>query len=185
VTVEEALARHDLDWDRLEKLARRALRHRMAQRRITLDEERFQRALEHYIDVGAAWALDYDANKANGVSFATSCYRRMLPRLTDFLRAEHGDERRGNPIYVQTTATGELPERTIIDEETFEQLVDEVSPRLQARALWTLRHIARAIVVEGVPSMVIATRHGLEPRQVAEHLNELGAALGYPIGGAA
>jgi hypothetical protein len=99
-TVEEALAQYGFDWDRLEKLARRALRHRMSTRNIHLDHERFQEALDLYIEVGARWALDYDPAKANGVSFATSCYRRMLPRLTDYLRQRHGDERRGTPLAI-------------------------------------------------------------------------------------
>lgn len=177
---EQALLRLGFDWDRLEKLARRCLNHRMATRKITLDEDRYQRALELYVDVGAAWSLEYDVDKAGGQSFATSCYRRMFPRLHDFLRAEHGDSRRGSPIYVQTTATGDVPERETMDEETFDRLIDELRPRLKG---WSVAakaiEIARDVIVNGLPSVAVAARHGIEPSLVGEYLEAFGHQLGY------
>jgi len=180
-TVEHALSRHGFDWPRLEKLARSALNNRMAIRRIQLDAVRYEEALELYIEVGARWALEYDPDLAGGQSFATSCYRRMLPRLTDYLRRVHGDARRGNPIYVQTTASGELPEGSRMDEETFDQLVEQVRPRLKGWAADAL-DILRAVVVEGLPSVVIAERHGIEPSLVGEYLEGLGHQLRLRIG---
>jgi hypothetical protein len=178
---EDALTRLGFDWSRLEKLAHRCLDHAMASRKITLDPYRYGKALDYFVEVGAAWALEYDEGKANGQSFPTSCYRRMFPRLTDFLRAEHGDTRRGNPIYVQTTASGELPERAIIDEATFDQLCDELRPSLTGWAITALE-IARAAVVEGLPSVTIAAREGIEPGLVGEYLEGLGHQLGFRPG---
>lgn len=179
MTAEQALARHGFDWDRLEKLAWRALKKAMVDRRISLDPAREQEAFELYVDVGARWAIEFDPEKARGQSFSTSCYRRMYPKLTDYLRRRHGDARRGNPIYEQTTATGELPERAaLMDEETFEQLVEHIRPRLRGWGLQAIE-IAKDCVVLGLPSVVIAKRHNIDPSLVGEYLEGLGHQLGY------
>lgn len=177
-TAVEALEHHGFSWERLEKLARKALNDRLRNRGQHLDPDRYAEALELYIDVGARWALEYDPGLANGVSFSSSCYRRMYPRLVDYLRARHGDERRGVPLHevpagdrTDLVAIGEL------DEETFEQLIDHVSPGLTRRALATLRTVAYDSLVLGLERWRIAERRGIPAGDISELLEELGWQL--------
>ena len=178
VTAAEALTQHGYTWDALEKLARRALNDEMRSRRVILDADRLQEAVDHLTEVGARWALRYDPDLARGVSFTTSCYRRMRPRLADYLRARRGDERRGTPLDQIPVATfADTPAR--LDPETVEQLSEHVSGSLTTRALWTLRHIAGALAVDGSSLGHIAQRLGLERDYAAELLEELGHQLGH------
>ena len=178
-TVEEALAEHGFDWDRLEKLARRALQHRMTTRHIHLDAERFQEALELYVEVGARWALEYDPAKAHGVSFATSCYRRMLPRLTDYLRHRHGDERRGTPLTTVPLDDAELPH---LDDwqPDLEDAVAELRLRLgeHAAAHETALRLARLMARHDLTVWEAAERLDIDPFRAAAQLDALAAALG-------
>lgn len=149
----------------------------MGARGISLDEDRLRRAFEMYRDVGFEWAKRYDVELSNGVSFASSCYRRMYPRLADFLREEHGDERRGTPLMQVPTEPSLLPSAERMDEETFEQLVESVSGRLTTRALWTLRTVGFDMFVLGMERREIRARHGLEFGDVDELLEEVGWQL--------
>jgi hypothetical protein len=179
-TVEEALAEHGFDWDRLEKLARRALQHRMTTRRIHLDPERWQEALELYVEVGARWALEYDPDKAHGVSFATSCYRRMLPRLTDYLRRRHGDERRGTPLTTVPLADVELAH---LDDwhPDLDDAVVELRLRLgeHAPAHETALRLARLMARHDLTLWEAAERLRVDPFRAAAQLDALAAALGH------
>ncbi len=181
-TLEQTLTRLGFDWFRLERLARKALQTQMARRGITLDEQRYQEALDWHVEAAARWARRFDPDLARGQSFATSCYRQLTDRdrtLTDYLRDRHGDSRRGNPIYETTTSTGELPEREApMDADTFDQLVEHIRPRLKGLALKALA-IARDYVVEGLPSVTIAARHGIEQVEVFDYLECFGHQLGY------
>lgn len=176
VTAAEALVVHGFSWERLEQLARRALHDRMRDRRITLDPERYQEALDLYVEVGARWAMKYDPAQARGVSFASSCYRRMHPRLTDYLRSRHGDERHGTPI--TETPADHMPDHPGLDEETFEQAIASVDPNLSKRARWTLEHLGRAIAEEGQTLASAAARAGITAAFAEELLEELGWQLG-------
>jgi len=184
VTAADALARHGVSWQQLEKIAAKALHDAMRARNITLDDDRRERAHEFFVDLALDWARRYDPSLANGVSFTTSCYRRLYgdkvagAKLIDFLRREHGDERRGTPLRI--TAAGDrhdFLEAARLDEESFAQLVEHVGPGLTKRALRTLRTIAYEIVVLGLERWRVAERHGLEPRDVSELLEEVGWQL--------
>jgi hypothetical protein len=175
-TAAEALELHGFTWERLEKLARRALHDRMRRRRITLDADRYQEALDLYVEVGARWAIAYRPELARGVTFATSCYRRMYPRLTDYLRARHGDERHGRPI--METPAERLPDGELLDEHTFTQAVSAVSAHLPRRARWTLERLGRPMAEDGLTLQAAAVRAGVTVEEAEELLEELGWRLG-------
>jgi hypothetical protein len=174
---EEVLARVGFTWDRLERLAWSALLDRMRARGITLDEDRLGRAHELYVEVGLEWAGRYDVALSRGVGFPASCYRRMYPRLTDFLREEHGDARRGTPLLQVPTEPSLLPAGVRLDEESFEQLVESVSSSLTSRALRTLHTVGRDKWVLGLSRSEIRERRGLAPEEVDELLEEVGWQL--------
>lgn len=176
-TAAEALERLAFTWERLEKLARRALHDHMRKRRINLDAQRYEEALDFYVEVGARWAISYDPDLANGVSFSTSCYRRMYPRLTDYLRARHGDERHGRPITEQ--ATDKMPEDDGTDEPTFKYAAAAVADGLPARARRTLELLGRPMAEEGLTVMEAAARAGIAVAVAEELLEELGWRLGH------
>ena len=171
------LQRHGLDWERLDKLAWKALNDAKRQRRIVLDVYRDERAHDYLFDIAVRWARRYDPAQANGVSFATSAYRRMVQRLPDYLRDEHGDDRIAPPLH--TTPVAEMPDGATMDEETFEQAVEAISAGLSTRALWTLRHLARRIVVEGITVGEAAKAYGLTFDEALEYFEELGWRLGH------
>lgn len=173
MTLEQALERHGFTYQRLEKLARKALHDHCRQRGIILDTDRIEEALDHLLRVGERWAFDYNSALANGQSFATSCYRRMIRRPTDYLRARHGDERRGTPIH--EVATDVMPDSATDDDQTFDRAIDDVSGGLSSGALWTLHHIGRPIAEEGMPLVLIARREELTVetcRRLLEDLRE-------------
>lgn len=184
VTAVERLERLGLSWEQLERLARRALRDAMRDCGSTLDEERREAAVEYLFDVGIEWAARFDPAQANGVSFATSAFRRMKMRYEQFLRDAprlgfHGtcDTRRGQPLMV--AAVSVLPDGPTIDRETFEQLVESVSHGLSSRALWTLTHLTGAIAVDGLTLADAAGRARVEVAYAEELLEELGWQLGH------
>lgn len=179
MTVAEALDQHGVSWGQLERLAQKALTDRLRERGQHLDADRRQEALEHLVDVGARWALRYDPAQANGISFTTSCYRRMKPRVTDYLRARHGDERRGTPLH-QVPAGDRadfIGDGSRLDEETFEQLIDHVGRSLSRRAFDTLRTVAYDVVVLGLERWRVAEKNGIAVGDVSELLEELGWQL--------
>lgn len=183
VTATEALELHGITWQQIEKIAGKALHDAMRARNITLDEDRRTRAHEYFVDLALDWAIRYDAELARGVSFATSCYRRLYgkvagAKLVDFLRREHGDERRGRPLNV--VAAGDRDDYSNaagIDQESFEQLIENVAPALSPRARDTLRTVAYDVVVLGYERWRIAERHNLPVSEVSELLEELGWQL--------
>lgn len=190
MTAVEALEQHGVGWRQLERIAGKALHDAMRARNITLDADRLQRAHEMFVELGLRWATRYDAELAGGVSFTTSLYRHLYGRppgakLVDFLRREHGDERRGTPIHL--VAVGDRTEiadrEEPVDEETFEQLVDSVSGSLTARARHTLKTIAYDALVLGDERWRIAARHGIAPGEISDLLEELGWQLRRHIGG--
>jgi hypothetical protein len=189
VTAVEALEQHGVTWRQLERIAGKALKDAMGARRIRLDPDRLQRAHELFVEQGARWALRYDPELANGVSFTTSLYRNLYgtppgAKLIDFLRREHGDERRGTPIHLvavgDRTDVGEP--RAVVDEESFEQLVEHVAGSLTARARQTLQTIAYEALVLGEERWRIAARHAIDPGEISELLEELGWQLRRHIG---
>lgn len=173
--VDDALKRHGLTWPQLEKLAHRALADHLRNRHITLDPDRHTEAHEHLVDVGARWALRYHPDLANGVSFTTSCYRRMYPRVTDYLRERHGDERRGTPIHEHPAE--QLPDTGALDHETFQQLVENVSASLTTRALHTLHTIGYDLFVLGLARWEISRTRLIPTQTVDELLEEVGWQL--------
>lgn len=178
--VEDALEQLGFPWERLEKLARGALHDRMRARRIRLDDDRYQRAWEFYVEVGARWALEYDAARAGGVSFASSCYRRMYPRLTDFLRQEHGDQRRGTPLF--QIPSERMPDSPPVEHEnalSFENAVDALATRLPERARWTLEQLGRPIAEEDLSLAGAAARAAVTVEYASDLLEELGWRLGH------
>lgn len=177
ITAAQALEQHGLTWERLEKIARKALHDRMHASRITLDPDRYQEALDHYIDVGARWAITYNPTLADRVSFPTSCYRRMYPRLTDYLRQRHGDARRGTPL--TETPVDRMPDRQRLDPETFNQAVEAISASLPTRCLWTLEHIARPMAENSVTLATAAATAGVTIDYATDLLEELGWRLGH------
>jgi hypothetical protein len=183
-TADAALRRHGITWQQLEKLAHRALNDHLRKRRITLDADRYTEAHEHLVDVGARWALEYDPGKARGVSFTSSCYRRMYPRVTDYLRGRHGDERRGTPLH-QIPAGDTLPDRRALDEETFEQLVEHVSHGLTTRALNTLHTVGYDLLVLGLARWEIAQKRVIPIEDIENLLEEIGWQLGATLKAAA
>jgi hypothetical protein len=179
LTAEDALARHGFTWDRLVQLARGALRDRMRDRRSFLDPDRYEEALELYVEVGAAWARVYDAERAGGVSFASSCYRRMYPRLTDFLRKKHGDQRRGTPLVQIPTDPTTLPlGGPDVEPESFDNEVATLASRLPQRARWTLEQLGRPIAEEDLSLAEAAARAGVTVEYADDLLEELGWRLG-------
>ncbi len=176
---EEQLRSHGLDWERLEKLAKKALNDAKHQRRSFLDEGRDRAALDYLFDVGLVWAYRYNPAKANGVSFATSVYRRMVMRYPDYLRYCDcaGDSRLGTPLTL--VFAEEMPDGATIDKETFHQLVDQISGGLTSGALWTLTHIAEPRAVEGSRLREIADREGLTLDDAERLLRELGAEMDF------
>jgi hypothetical protein len=178
-TPDEQLRSLGLDWERLEKLAKRALNDAKRQRKSRLDEGRDRAAIDYLFDVGLVWAYRYDEAKANGVSFATSVYRRMVMRYPDYLRYGDcaGDPRLGTPLTL--VFVDEMPDGATIDKESFRQLVEQVSGGLSTGALWTLANIAEPRAVEGLRLREIADRHGLTLAQAERLLAQLGAEMDY------
>jgi hypothetical protein len=189
VTAVEALELHGVSWRQLERIAGKALQDAMRARSISLDSDRLQRAHEMFVDLGARWAKRYDARLANGVSFTTSLYRHLYgtppgAKLIDFLRREHGDERRGTPIHLVPAGDRNdvAASQSVIDEETFEQLAEHISGSLTQRARHTLETIAYEALVLGEERWRIASRHGIDPGEISELLEELGWQLRRAIG---
>lgn len=172
---EVALSRYDFTWERLVKLANKALNDHLAHRRQFLDDERRKRVLDYLVDVGLEWAHRYDEAKAGGRSFASSAYQRMYIRVPDPLRQISGDPRRGTPLV--EVATDMVSERGQLDEESFEQLVENVAGGLQPRALRTLNTVARDMLVFGHERWFIAQERGIEPAMITDLLEELGWQL--------
>jgi hypothetical protein len=175
VTAAAALELHGFTWERLEKLARKALHDRRRHRRIVLDAGREQEALEFYVEVGARWAIKFDPARANGVSFTTSCYRTMYPKLTDYLRRRHGDERHGRPI--TEVPTERLPDSAALDERTLEQVAASAASNLPDRSRWALEQLGLPIA-DGLTLAAAAARAGVTVCYAEELLEELGWRLG-------
>lgn len=176
VRAEEVLARVDFTWERLEKLAWSALGDRMRARGITLDEDRLRRAHELYVEVGLEWAKRYDPALARGVSFASSCYRRMLPRLADFLRGEHGDERRGTPLMQVPTA--EMPEVFEVDPVSLQEVAREVERRLPSEWLRrAFRQLPLQMALFGMTLSEAADANGVSLERAEALLADLQAVL--------
>lgn len=189
MTAVEALELHGVTWRQLERIAGKALKDAMNARRIRLDPDRLQRAHELFVELGAAWALRYDPDLACGVSFTTSVYRRLYgnppgAKLIDFLRREHGDERRGTPIHLVSVGDRSDVVETgiVVDEESFEQLVEHVAGSLTTRARQTLETVAYEALVLGEERWRIAARHAIDPGEISELLEELGWQLRRVVG---
>jgi hypothetical protein len=196
LTALEALQLHGLSWERLEKIAGKALHDAMRARNISLDEDRRDRAHWYFIELGLSWSLRYDPQLAGGMSFATSCYRHLYgdkvpgAKLIDFLRKTHGDERRGTPLHV--TPAGDryefadaAAEDTPDLDEAFQRLVDDVQQQLSPRALAILRTIGRDVVVLGLERWRIAETRGIPAGAITDLLEEVGRELGYGLEAAA
>lgn len=184
MTAAQALERHGVEWKQLERVAGKALQDAMRARGIHLDEYRLDRAHFFFLEKAVRWLGEYDAELAGGASPTTSVYRRLCPRrepaatLIDFLRREHGDDRRGVPIHlVPAGERHEISDAGDVDVETFEQLVEHVAGGLTLRARETLTTIAYEALVLGLERWRIAKRHSIEPTLVSELLEELGWQL--------
>lgn len=171
-----ALAKVGFTWERLEKLAWKALNDRMRRHGISLDEDRLQRAFEWYTNVGVDWARDYDSAKSRGVGFPSSCYRRMYPRLTDFLRQEHGDSRRGTPLTQVPTAV--MPETFDVDPVTLQEIAREVELRLPSPWLRKVfRQLPLRMALFGITLAEAAEKSGISLLQAEELMGDLQAVL--------
>lgn len=178
MTAEQALASHGFTWERLEKLAAAALRKCMRDSGTVLDADRKADVLEFYVEVGARWARRYDPELAGGVSFASSCFRRMYPKLFDFLR-RRGDERRGTPLEQVPTDPALLPSGSALDElDSFDEEVEALASTLPDRSRWTLKNLGQPIAEEDLPLAEAAHRAGITVEYAEELLEELGWRLG-------
>lgn len=169
LTAEQLLTRHGLSVDRLMRIVRRGITDQLGAGYLPPAdfEDLHQKCLE------AAISLAYNHDSAIGsLSYATRVYRMTRFRTIDCIRRERIPEARRR---------GELeqePEDGIrIDQETFEQLVENVGPALTTCALHTLHTVGRSLLVDGDPRWKIANEHHVDPSEITELLEEVGRQL--------
>lgn len=118
---------------------------------------------------GIRAVLEYDPERARGVSPTTFAYRIMRLRVTDWLRMDLGDRRFGNDGRVSLSSDGEM-RFVAAAEDAVDDAVERLAGGLSERSAWTLRHVASA-VASG--STLVEVAEGL----MADLADEMGATM--------
>lgn len=169
-SAELALRRHGLTGEQLSKLASKAIRDYYDDRGGSgLAPERFADAAGFVREAGLRAIVEYDPERAGGVSATTWAYRRMRLRVTDWLRSDMGDARFGNAGRVTLSSDGEMT-FAAEEEDSVEVAVELLTAGLSERSAWTLRHVASA-VAEGATIVEVCER------LMSDLADELGAAM--------
>ena len=153
----------------------------MRARNIRLDPDRLQRAHEQFVELGGRWALRYDRS-----SRTASAHDVALPEpLRDAARREADRlptprARRRTPRHADPSDRGRRPDRCHRQQRSrgcrSQLRTTRRAGRRQPtpRALDTLNSIAYEALVLGDERWRIAERHGLDPLEISELLEELG-----------
>lgn len=116
--------------------------------------------------------VEYDVDRARGVSASTYAYRIMRLRVTDWLRMDLGDRRFGNDGRVTLSSDGEM--RFVgCEEDTVVDAVERLAGGLSDRSSWTLWHVASA-VAEGSTLVEVAE---VLMEDLADEMRAMGATM--------
>lgn len=164
-----ALRRHGVTPEGLSGLARKAVLDFYESSGGHLSGAKLDDAIGFVRERGIRAVVEYDPERARGVSPTTYAYRIMRLRVTDWLRADLGDRRFGNDGRVVLSADGEM--RFVEQEEdTVIDAVERLAGGLSDRSSWTLWHVASA-VAEGATLVEVAER------LMADLADEMGATM--------